>query len=125
MQVDPLSTRGHGRRHDTCNQGGSAGVVRVMEERASVHGVVRSDGSDQAIIVSAGGDFSAPSWSPDGRMLVFSYDVPEWEKQELDSGGYPMEYEIYVVDVDGSDVHQLTDIATPRLRDAAASPDWG
>jgi len=39
---------------------------------------------------------SYPSWSPDGRMIVFTRFMP------------PLDYEIYIVNADGSQLRQLT-----------------
>ncbi len=54
----------------------------------------------------------APAWSPDGTRIVFSCRI----------GGGSADFEICVVNADGTDVQQLTDNSVPDLT-ATWSPD--
>jgi HYR domain/WD40-like Beta Propeller Repeat len=67
--------------------------------------VMNADGGDQTRLTFSGG--AMPSWSPDGRKIVFSRNVG--------NGG-----EIWVMNADGSDQTQLT--FTPVADDI--SPTW-
>jgi Tol biopolymer transport system component len=61
--------------------------------------VMNADGSDQRQITKLGGANFGPSWTPDGRRIVFSsnYKNPR-------SGNF----DLYLVDKDGSNLEQLT-----------------
>lgn len=85
---------------------------------------VNADGSNLRILADSFGYYSSPDWSPDGTWLAFAYDRPEWEKRENPGGVFPQEQEVYIMRADGSDVHRLTDLATPRTRNSSAAPDW-
>lgn len=77
--------------------------------------VMNADGSEQTRITHDPGDDSGPTWSPDGSRIAFAglrdvdgaVDAPEEN------------YEIYVVDADGSDLRQLTDNTAWDVE-----PDW-
>ena len=62
-------------------------------------------------IVSDGGPKTAlsASWSPDGKWIVFS-------------GRASKSFDLYVVRVDGTELHQVTDTPVGKYEDAA---DWG
>jgi Tol biopolymer transport system component len=66
------------------------------------------DGSARELIVRGVADHTSFSWSPDGRRLAFS-------------GGHKRAEEIFVVNVDGSGVKQLT--RPPRTR-RRTDDDW-
>jgi Tol biopolymer transport system component len=66
-------------------------------------------GSPPTTITFSRGSASQPRWSPDGTHLVFQF---------VRSGGTGPE--VYVANVDGSDLHQLTTGPKPDT-----SPDWG
>jgi TolB protein len=56
--------------------------------------VVNSDGTGKTLIVSADSPGNPPSWSPDGKQLVFNM-------------GLPSNLNIYIVKADGTDMKQL------------------
>jgi Tol biopolymer transport system component len=63
--------------------------------------LIRPDGSDDHQILA--GDAEYPAWSPDGRRLAFmSLGFPP--------GSSAADYELYVVDVDGTKLQRLTDL---------------
>lgn len=61
--------------------------------------VMNADGSDQRQITRLGGANFGPSWTPDGRRIVFSsnYKNPR-------SGNF----DLYMIDADGSNLEQIT-----------------
>jgi TolB protein len=61
--------------------------------------IMNADGSDQRQITKLGGANFGPSWTPDGRRIVFSsnYKNPR-------SGNF----DLYLIDKDGSNLEQLT-----------------
>jgi Tol biopolymer transport system component len=61
------------------------------------------DGTDEQQLVSTSADESFPTWSPDGRQIAYSASTGEWNTIENSQT-----YEIYVMDADGTNVHQLT-----------------
>ena len=77
--------------------------------------VMNADGSGQTRITDDPGDDSGATWSPDGSRIAFAglrnvdgaVDAPEEN------------YEIYVVNADGSDIRQLTDNTAWDWQ-----PDW-
>ena len=71
--------------------------------------LANSDGSARELVVRGVADRGTLYWSPDGQQLTFS-------------GGYQRPQEIFVVNIDGSDVKQLT--RTPRTRRRSADDDW-
>jgi TolB protein len=122
--LTPLGVRGY--RADWSHDGsritfvGDCGVPPPHEPVC----VMNADGTGLTRLVSAEGFYADPVWSPDGTMIAFSYQPPEWERQEMPTGGFPQLYELYVMRADGSDVHQLSDLATPRFRVSGMAPDW-
>ena len=64
--------------------------------------LIRPDGSETHRILA--GDAEYPAWSPDGRELVFmSLGFP--------AGSSSNDYDIYVVAVDGGNLHRLTELS--------------
>jgi Tol biopolymer transport system component len=61
--------------------------------------VMDSDGSRVRRVTEREAEY--PAWSPDGKRLVFM-------SQQPDARGTDPNYDVYVVDVDGSDLRQLT-----------------
>lgn len=71
---------------------------------------IGSDAPAQRITVGRGSDNTSPSFSPDGRRLVFMSG----------RAGFP---ELYIMDVDGTNVQRLTETDYGE-RSWRASPDW-
>jgi Tol biopolymer transport system component len=61
--------------------------------------VMNADGSDNRQITSLGGANFGPSWTPDGRRIIFSSNY-----REPRSGNF----DLYLVDADGSNLEQIT-----------------
>jgi TolB protein len=62
------------------------------------------DGADEQRLTETSADESYPSWSPDGKWIVFCASTGEWNTSE--SG---ITNEIYLMNSDGTAVRQLTD----------------
>ncbi len=65
------------------------------------------DGTDERQLTFTSTDETFPTWSPDEGRIAFSASTGEWNTVENAST-----YEIYVMDADGSNLHQLTDNAS-------------
>lgn len=61
--------------------------------------VMNADGSDQRQITSLGGANFGPSWTPDGRQIIFSSNHRNPRSRNFD---------LYLVNLDGTGLHQLT-----------------
>jgi len=65
--------------------------------------VMNADGSDQRQITHLGGANFGPSWTPDGKRLIFSSNYKQPRSGNFD---------LYLVDPDGSGLEQVTTDAT-------------
>jgi TolB protein len=74
---------------------------------------MRPDGSEVSVLSHH--DVEYPAWSPDGTKIAFM-------AQEPDAGGSDPDYNIFVMDADGSDIRRLT-IAPGEDGWPAWSPD--
>jgi TolB protein len=61
--------------------------------------VMNADGSDQRQITRLGGANFGPTWTPDGRRILFSSNYRNPRSRNFD---------LYLVDVDGSNLEQVT-----------------
>jgi Tol biopolymer transport system component len=61
--------------------------------------VMNADGSDQKQITNLGGANFGPSWTPDGRRIVFSSNYKNPRSRN---------FELYLVNLDGSGLQQVT-----------------
>ena len=61
--------------------------------------VMNADGSDQRQITQLGGANFGPSWTPDGRRIVFSSNYKNPRSRN---------FELYLVNLDGSGLEQIT-----------------
>ena len=64
--------------------------------------VMDADGSNQQNVTNDPSDDGSPSWSPDGKRIVFSSD------RDMDRGEAAHNLEIYVMDADGKNQERLT-----------------
>ena len=66
--------------------------------------VMEADGSNQQNLTNDPSDDGSPSWSPDGKRIVFDSD--------RHAGGNPHGIDIYVMDTDGGNQERLTNNLT-------------
>jgi Tol biopolymer transport system component len=82
---------------------------------------MKADGTGMVRITEhpegCGGSNSHPSWSPDGKQIVF------WSDREFDSELNQNEENIFVIDIDGSGETFLTHGVT-KLNYGGFDPDW-
>jgi Tol biopolymer transport system component len=100
------------------------------DDRAPYPGVdvysIRADGTNEKALTQDAHSHS-PSWSPDGRRILFIHDstlqtVPFSARHGANSSGHPVE--LYVMDRDGGNSHLLRRLEPVIVR-AAWSPDAG
>ena len=83
--------------------------------------IANADGSGIRRLTDGNGRWhAAPSWSPDGRRIAFESN----RHQTFADGGNPplAEHEIYVIDVDGANLEQLTFGSGQGV--AVSKPTW-
>lgn len=99
-----------------CNNSQPVGKIAFasnLESSANFHiYVMNADGTNQIRLTSGKRKDESPSWSPDGKKIVFS--------SSLGDGDYNLD--IYIINADGSGEKRLTDNPA-RDRHPAWSPD--
>jgi Tol biopolymer transport system component len=75
--------------------------------------VLDPDTGDSVQITSGPEEDVAPGWSPDGKRLVFARTIVS-----------PNETQLFVCDITGSNLHQLTDIQPIADFTVLTTPDW-
>ena len=78
--------------------------------------IVDADGTDERRLTPPSARSEAPDWSPDGDRIVFQQWDPEADEADEN------EIDIFTMNVDGSDLRQLSD-ASGGNEDPAWSPD--
>jgi Tol biopolymer transport system component len=87
--------------------------------------VVNIDGTGLTQVTDAPGESKLPAWSPDGSKIAFQSNrhgwpsLPEYVPPAYEAGSFG-EYDIYVMDIDGSHLANLTN--NPREGDT--EPAW-
>lgn len=78
--------------------------------------IINIDGTNKVDLLDVGsnGDVAGPSWSPDGKQIAYSQGTTE---------GVNTYFEIYVMNVDGSDQTQLTN-TTKKNQVTNTGPVW-
>ncbi len=72
---------------------------RMVRPRQMELWVMNADGSEQRQITNLGGANFGPSWTPDGRRIVFSSNYKNPRSRN---------FELYLVNLDGSGLEQIT-----------------
>jgi Tol biopolymer transport system component len=74
--------------------------------------IINADGSGRVVVLESGANITPPSWSPDAQSIVFARFTPG-------SFAPPGPSEMFVVNVDGTDLRRVTDAPGEEL-----APDW-
>ena len=82
--------------------------------------VMNADGTGRTQITEGPYD-SAPSWSPDSNQIVFARLFPDMYGP---IGSFSSAAKIFVIDSDGSNERQITDIKPETTFSISQSPDW-
>ncbi|HYT79793.1 MAG TPA: hypothetical protein VEQ37_11145 [Actinomycetota bacterium] len=100
-QSSPTGAVGGGRANGLLAFGCGYRICTMAPDGTSVRDVM--DGYDKSLVVAG----YAPAWSPDGARIAFmGYD------QEGSSPGGGANYDVYVMNADGSDLRNLTKTPT-------------
>ena len=67
--------------------------------------VMNSDGSNKLRLTNNGATNWAPSWHPDGKRIIFSSNMDDWNERYK---GYGHNFEIYMVEVHSGEIERLT-----------------
>jgi Tol biopolymer transport system component len=100
---------------------GSKLVFEAGEKTRNIY-TIDADGSNRVQLTDYNNTvLGAPVWSPDGSRIAFNSILHHNAQSESEFG----QYEIYVMNADGSGVTRLTNLATPdrALRYPSWSPD--
>jgi Tol biopolymer transport system component len=63
------------------------------------------DGQNKVRLTDNGATNWAPSWHPDGKHVVFSSNMDDWNEEV---GAFGHNFELYMVAIDGSGLKRLT-----------------
>lgn len=101
---------------------GSQIVFQVREIGGTSLYVMNADGGNRRLLVAGGGRVAheTPAWSPDGKRIAFASNL-----HQAQQGGNTVEaaeFEIYTVDVNGSDMQRVTYVSDGLH--AARWPTW-
>ncbi len=67
--------------------------------------VMDAEGKNQIRLTHNGATNWAPSWHPDGKHIVFSSNMDDWNEQ---AGAYGHNFELYMIGIDGQGLTRLT-----------------
>jgi TolB protein len=67
--------------------------------------VMDADGSNKKRILHNGATNWAPSWSPDGKRIIFSSNMDDW-REDLKQYGH--NFELYIINSDGTGLKRIT-----------------
>ena len=68
--------------------------------------IMDSDGSHKKMILKNGATNFCPSWHPDGKRIIFSSNMDDWN-EELRVFGH--NFELYLINSDGTGLERITD----------------
>lgn len=67
--------------------------------------VMDADGSNKRLILHNKATNFAPSWHPDGKRIVFSSNMDDWN---VETGRFGHNFELYLINADGTGLERLT-----------------
>ncbi len=67
--------------------------------------VMNADGSNKKRILHNGATNFAPSWHPDGKRIIFSSNMDDWQE---DRKRFGHNFELYLINLDGTELERIT-----------------